>query len=325
MERIKPELGENARISVLITIASRGAIIGLKTLNAIILARTLGKEGLGLFALLQAVPGILALLTTLGVPGSSPYLIENRKFHPQQVLSNAVLVAVGAGSVGAFLWLATSASLSTYLFEGLSIQWLRLAALLIPLQIIWMVMVFFLRGLQHFGYANLLRILPEAGVTASVAVMLALGYLNASKLVPCILAGYTLAVCAGAVRSISLGFRPVPAYHKRLLRESISFGIREQVTTAIHFLNLRLDHMILAVMTNTSTVGIYFVATKASELFKVVPSAVGFVLGPKIAGRTPRAAARTVKRLCGTRVSCEPGNDDHCIDRGAADHPNLFR
>ena len=290
-------MAADARVSVVITMSTRLGMTGLAGLGAILLARTLGKEGLGLFVLLRGLPSALILLTTLGVPGASPYLLNNCRFHPQRVLNSALTVGFAVGALDVLIWLGSASFLGGYFLEGLPLHWLRLAALAVPLQILVLVMVGFFQGLHQYSYANLLQILPEMGIFVSLFGLLAFGYLSISVLVPCILIGHLLAIVFGVSNVIRLGLRPVPAIDREVLRAGISFGLREQIGGAVQFFNLRVNHLILAALTNVGVVGVYAVATRASEMLRILPQAAGFVLAPRIASRSPQAAMSTVERL----------------------------
>ena len=293
-------MAASPKLDVLITVITRFGATILTAISAIVVARAAGKEGLGLFALLRAVPAVLHIPTELGVSRASPYLINNRKIEPQKVLGNVLLAGTISCLVSAVIWLAASGMLEMHLLRGLPIHWIRLGAMIAPLMILNVGLQSVLRALHEFRFVNGLRIAKELGILVVLGCALFLGWGFAGVLVICILCGQTLSLVLGVLKLLGKGLRPVPALHKALLRESLRFGIKGQIGGAMHFLNYRLDHLILGFLANPGTVGIYVVASKAAELFRLLPSSIGFVLEPRIAGKSPPAAIATVKRLAPT-------------------------
>jgi O-antigen/teichoic acid export membrane protein len=286
----------NARFYVLLTVLTRVGGAGIAAGSAVVLAHVVGKEGIGLFALLRALPAVLVMLTELGIASAGPYLINRRRFDPGDVLGNALVAGAVIGLFQIVLWVACHQLIGDYVLKGLPIEWVLLAALLAPIEVQLVEIQGILRSLQRFWSANLLRLGIETSLLVSLSIAAAFDALSVASLVPFLLLPSLFMLLVGAVRLATLRLAPVWRINFGLLRESIRFGIRAQASSALQYLNFRLDHLILGVLTGPEVVGVYFVATRAAELFRFLPSAVGFVITPRLADRSFEAAVRTVKR-----------------------------
>jgi O-antigen/teichoic acid export membrane protein len=299
--RARPEIsrGEvrlNARFYVVLTVLTRVGGAGIAACSAVVLAHVVGKEGIGLFALLRALPAVLVMLTELGIASAAPYLINRRKFDPGDVLGNAVVAGTVIGLFQIVLWIACHQLIGSYVLKGLPIEWVLAAALLAPIEVQMVEMQGIFRSLQRFWTANLLRLGIETSLLVSLGIAAAFDALSVATLVPCLLLPSLFMLTVSAVRLVTLRLAPVWRMNFGLLRESIRFGIRAQASSALQYLNFRLDHLILGILTGPEVVGLYFVATRAAELFRFLPSAVGFVITPRLAGRSFESAVRTVRR-----------------------------
>jgi O-antigen/teichoic acid export membrane protein len=286
----------NAKFYVVLTVLTRVGGAGIAACSAIVLAHVVGKEGIGLFALLRALPAVLVMLTELGIASAAPYLINRRKFEPGDVLGNAVVAGVVIGLFQIVLWLACHRLISAHVLKGLPIEWVLVAALLAPIEVQLVELQGIFRSLQRFWTANLMRLGVETSLLISLSIAAAFDVLTVAALVPCLLLPNLFMLLVGAVRLATLRLAPIWRMNFGLLRESIRFGIRAQASSALQYLNFRLDHLILGILTGPEVVGVYFVATRAAEMFRFLPSAVGFVIAPRLADRSFEAAVRTVRR-----------------------------
>lgn len=260
------------------------------------LAQVLGQEGIGLFALLRALPAVLLMLTELGIASASPYLINKRKFDAKSVLGNAILAGLIIGLAQLLLWSVSYRLIGEYILQGLPIVWVLAAGLLAPVEVQLMELQGIFRAMQQFWAANFMRIGTEAAILATLSLAAAFDALALSSLVPCLLLAQLLVLLIGAGRLAVIGLFPAWRIDVRLLGESVRYGIRAQLGAAIQYLNYRLDHLILGVLTNPEVVGLYFIASRAAELFRFLPASVWFVLSPRLAGRSFQSAARAVWR-----------------------------
>jgi O-antigen/teichoic acid export membrane protein len=92
-------------------------------------------------------------------------------------------------------------------------------------------------------------------------------------------------------------FRHAARPSRALARQLAGYGMRAQVGGIITQLNLRLDFVILTVLTGPAVLGVYAIASKFAELVKVVGLALSYVLYPRFTKDGPVKAIARARRL----------------------------
>jgi O-antigen/teichoic acid export membrane protein len=90
----------------------------------------------------------------------------------------------------------------------------------------------------------------------------------------------------------------------------VLFGARGQLGDLLWLVNLRLDFLILGVLSGPAVLGLYAVASKCAELMRLPATAVNYVLYPRFA-RSERSVAdaqarHLLWRACGLTVAAAP-------------------
>jgi O-antigen/teichoic acid export membrane protein len=285
------------RSQVLFTAVARTGATLLAGLTAILIAQLLGAGALGLFGLLRATPAVILLLTELGIASATSYLINQRGISAQDVLSMSLGVALLVGSLDAIIWYASSSLIGEHLLTGIPTLWVALAGLTIPALAIESVITQVLRAKQHFKAANAIRWGLELGILAFFALLASFGSIEPWMLIPSLLCAHLAIILYGGLQLTIRKLRLRPRFSWALLAEAAHFGIRSQIGNTLNMLNYRMDHLILGLLTDLRTVGIYVVASKAAEFFRVVTVALTFVLEPQLARAKRSDALSRAKRL----------------------------
>ena len=126
-----------------------------------LVARSLGPEDRGYFALLVVVSGVCILIGTMGLPLAATYYIARERSHARQIAAS--LLRIGVFQVVATLALQTAVLSVLVMHEPGRVK----AAALISLAMVPGILAFafgtaILQGQQRFAAFNLLRILPTA-------------------------------------------------------------------------------------------------------------------------------------------------------------------
>jgi len=280
-----------------LTAVGRTGAAGAAAVSAILIAHSLGASALGLFGLLRAVPAIFLLLTEFGISSAAPYLINQKNYSAQSVLSTSIGALLFIGLADLVLWWIASPLVGSHLLRGLPSTWLLFAGLMIPAMAIEGAMMQVLRAKHLFEAANFMRWGLEASILVVIAILAISGHLATRTLVPCLLLAHLVVLVFGGLQLTSNALSLRPDLNRSLLKEGLSFGIRSQIGNTLNMLNYRLDHLILGALTNLHTVGVYVVASKAAEFFRVVTIALTFVLEPQMAQSSLGDAIRRAKRL----------------------------
>jgi len=137
----------------------------------------------------------------------------------------------------------------------------------------------------------------------SVATLAAVGLLLAGPLRTA--TGYVLATAAGAVLpGLWLAIRvrrrlgPLrPRWDRGFNREALRTGLTGQASNVLTFLNLRLDTMLVPAFVGLGAAGVYFVATRVSEVLAQLSNAAAAMLFPHVAAAAARRATGTTERV----------------------------
>jgi O-antigen/teichoic acid export membrane protein len=86
-------------------------------------------------------------------------------------------------------------------------------------------------------------------------------------------------------------------FEKKSLWASLNFGLQAHLGNMFHFLNWRLDLLVVNFFAGAANVGFYVVAATLAELLWYLPDAFGFVLFPKTASSDPETASQFTPKV----------------------------
>jgi len=288
-------------------VAARLAAVVSLALATLMVARYGGPAAVGIYVLLRVLPSLVGVVVSAGLPGAVTYFLAGPYREDRRLPLTLVAMALAGGAAGAALWMASAPLLERVLFPDLALGLVILAGVAVLTRVIVATSKSCSQGSDDLPGAN--RVI----VTEEFMFLLAYGLLWAAGV-----EGYT-AVVAGlliadvATFSLSWGrlirrgfFHGAARPSLRLARRVASYGLRAQVGGVFTLLNLRLDFILLSVLTGPAVLGVYAIASKFAELLKVPTLALTYVLYPKFAkdGRARAATkARTLMPKAGLLVA----------------------
>ena len=269
------------------TLVTRVIVMLIALLSSVVLARTLGPEGRGVFALLLLLP---SLATNLGLLGFEQ--------------ANAVYAGLAPGSRGILVWqsaavalgvggVVAAAGMAYFLagapgFEALAGAPTMLLLLLlatIPVRLVveyWSAIV---RGMNRIHLVNVVevgtRVLSFSGILILVKA-LGFGVTGAalSDAAACIGAATILAILLGSVRAWCR-----PTWDSDLWRRSATFAVTMHAGTVAAYLNYRVDEFIIAALLPVEQLGLYAIAVGLVERIWIIPGSVANALLPHLTNR----------------------------------------
>jgi len=271
-------------LSTLLLSSSRALEYALAGVAGLILARTLGPEGRGLYSLITEAGGLVYAPVGLGIATAGIYLSNQRRFSQQVAFSNTMAWLLGCLAVyglGAGLLLATRRELFGLGDIGVAV-----------------VIVGGALGLFRFAFRDFLaaqgRITAVALIDAAmpiarltgVALLLSLAILDTESAVLAWLMALVIQV-AGAMVLLSKRLSLNPTLHFGALRQQLWYGARGHAGWLLQSLNHRFDVFILAYFSGSATVGYYAVAFNLAESTWWIPLALGTALFPRASSLQP--------------------------------------
>ena len=287
--------GQGFLLNVNLVFISTVASYGLGFLAAVLMARALGDEGLGVTALYRNAVTLAFAFFSLGIATAIVYYVGRRDFTPRQAMETGLTVTLAATALTGLGVLIAYAAFGDELATDEAPYWLAVIA--VPAVIQFRVVEGVLRAQGRFGAMNLLEVsLPFSILLALAFVEVTDGLTIESTVVawtlamlPPLVFGYAMLGIQHFPRSIALG---------DLLWRSTRFGVQGQLGNLIQLLNLRLDAYIVLWLVNSSGVGIYAVAVSLSEGMWFIANSVGVVLLTSLTASDDESAARMTPLVC---------------------------
>jgi O-antigen/teichoic acid export membrane protein len=244
---------------------------------AVVVARALGPDGLGVLSVLFLFPVVGTLIVGGALGLANVYLGAGRPAARGALLTNSLLAA---GLGGAVLAAATFAVLDlTGARFGATRHELAVALAVVPVTTgakLVAALVLATERSRAYGVAS-----------ASGQVLLVPSTLGAFALLDTSILAVVYAFVASEALALLaslalLGVRP--ALPSRLLfEESLRYGLRGVAGNLLQFLNYRLDFFLVSTLRGSSAVGIYSAAVSLAELLWKIPIAASTVLFPRVA------------------------------------------
>jgi O-antigen/teichoic acid export membrane protein len=272
-------LGRN----IAMTLGRQLVVVALGIVLAVFLARTLGPEGNGRYAVAILLPTTLASLLNLGVGPANVYFVGRGEVSVRTALWTSLRLWVALTLVGCLSGIVIVATRGDVWFPGLStpLLWLALAAF--PLLLLVAFLSNLLQAIQDFVHFNQMMVSPPlitlvlAGVTVGV---LRLGVFGA-----------LLAMTLGSAGGLLVAFRGLRPHlvtgpdvgGRGYARRCVGYGWKAHLSNILSFLNYRSDVFLVNLFLAPAAVGVYVVAVQIAERLWILSQAVSTVLLPQLA------------------------------------------
>lgn len=286
------------------TLLAQLVVLVLALGQTAIVARWLGPEGKGVLALLQLVPGTLAILLNFGIEAANVYHAGSRRLDIAKLTSNSMMFALisSAVGIGAIVVLAAGGWLGL-LVPGVPIPLVLLAMASLPAFFIVGYSNSILQGLQRISTVN------AVNVAQALVVLVLMGLLIVA-LGTGLLGAVVAFVAGGLVTSALVGWllygqggALIPSWSWPTVRMVLPFGLRGYAGQLLQFFNYRLDMFLVNFFLDPASVGIYSVSVRMAELLWYLPNAVGFVIFPKAASAKPAEMSSFTPRVFWTTLA----------------------
>jgi len=272
--------------NTLITFITRvlTAIFGI--LITIVIARTLGAEGQGIYSLAILLPSTLLIFTIFGVNISSTFYIGKKKYTPGEVFSNNIFFTSFLSISTFLIGLIIIFFFSDKVFPGVEKNYLFLALGLIPFNLFFELISSILLGMQEIKKYNAISFLQSFLFLFLVAVLLlglkfGVTMIIFSQIFSFIIAGIILFFVAKK----EIGTF-VLKLNKNYIKDAFNYGMKNYLGGVLTFLHYRIDLFLVNLFINPIAVGFYYVAVRLAESIWLISNSAATVLFPKVASET---------------------------------------
>lgn len=273
-----------------LTLAFRVALFVLTLIANVILARSLGPNGRGVYATAVLVPTIVALATNLGIGPANLYYVSRGSLDMKRLVASSLAVAVLVGTVAFAVVALAAGPLSQRILMGVEPRYLILGSISIPFALATSYMQGVLHGQRRFVHLNVVLLSQSLTLTALLAILL---LVPADRLSASIGAWTASTVLAGLI-AVALVAEQTPislAIHLPTMRALFRYGSLTYLGTLTSFVNYRFDLLLVNVFSGVTQVGLYAVAAGLAEVIWFLPNSVYIALAPQVAAAPENEAA----------------------------------
>ena len=265
---------------------------------AVLMARALGPEGRGVYALFLLSASLTQAVLSLGLGVSAVYHLGKRAYPLSRIVANSQQVMLASAVVSGLLVLLAWPIVGDALLDRGAPYWVF--AFAVPLFLNYNILTTVLQGTSRFLAMNAVILAQPLVLLALLVGGAALGDVDTTAA----LLFWSGATLAATLLALALLGRPALRLSELLridwpsLRGQVRFGAQGQVGNLVQLLNYRLDQFIVLLFVSTAGVGIYAVSVTMSQSVWFIANAVAVVLLPRLTAADDADAARTTPLVC---------------------------
>ena len=300
------------------------ALVSL-SLATLVVARTNGPAGVGVYALIRVLPGLIGVVISAGLPGAVTYFLAGPDRTNRRLPLTVVAMALIGGIVGAVLWMAGAPLFAGWIFPKLSLGLVLLAGVTVLTQLFVATAKSSSQGTDDLPGANRVIVNEEFMFLPAYGALWFIGLHGyAASIAGLLLADVATSILAWRRLARRGFFRHAAPPSTELGRRIADYGLRAQLGGIVTLLNLRLDFILLNVLAGPAVLGVYAIASKFAELLKIPPLALTYVLYPKYAREDDATARSKAKKLLPKAGILDGGIDCSALVRGHIPHPSAL-
>ncbi len=278
--------------NVSITFVTKIVILIVALVTSIVIARTIGPEGKGLFALIILVSSLVFYTMHLSIGSGSGYFLGRRGASLEQLAGSwlSLSVIIGSAALGVSLLLAPH--LVPRFLPDVPVRLVVIALFSVPFSIISGNLNTLFKATGDFRRYNIL--MSSQPVSLLVSLLILLFVYPGSKIEAVVIAFLISRVFSGCLAIILTAGITRLRFHwiRGLIRKAIAFGVQAHFATFFAFLSLRIDLVLINFFMWPEFVGYYSVSVVLVEKIWFVPEVLSVVLYPRVAHGSEEEANR---------------------------------
>ena len=231
---------------------------------SVVLARSLGQEGRGVYVWLTTTNIMLTNIGHLSVIAACSTFLARGRYRPAQVNTIALVLALGLGAICIVVTLAAYALFHDSLFNGISLNYLLVALVLTPITIYQSYWNYMMMGLNRIVLMNKVNL--ATNVISTLLMITVVGFLGLG--IPGFLGVWVFSNVVGFGYALVLSGR-IQRFawppERKVARDMVGFGLRSHGANIAHYLFLRFDAYAVNLLVGTAGLGVYSLSTSLAE------------------------------------------------------------
>lgn len=262
----------NITKAFVITLLSQAVIIISGILNNMIIARTLGPEGQGVYALVLTTSVMLFVFGGGGIATSNIYWVKKDKSEASAIFINSIIFAILVSVIffAAYILFAKDI-MAKFFTPDISI----ILMISVPMIFIQEFNQGMLWGLERYDYHNFLSIFKASSLVVANIILVAILKFSLKFAV----LGWFLAVSLTSIFSTFILWKEIGSVvlfpRILLLLRSLRMGIKVLAGDVMWFAATRIDIYIVAYFLGAKEVGYYSIAILIMQMVNLIPAILG--------------------------------------------------
>jgi O-antigen/teichoic acid export membrane protein len=259
------------------------AIVILGLLTTILIARCLGPEKQGMYALIILLPNMLVTFMDLGIGPATVFYIGQQKYKVQTIISTNIILAIFLSFLSSIIGSLIILLYSESIFSGISFSILFSILGVLPILFLNNFIQFVFQGIEDFKSFNVIAVIGK--VVNLIALIITI------YLLPLDLKGALLSFVLGNLTSTILIIYIIikkklkisaKSFSIPFVKDSLKYGLKAHLSNIVSFLNYRADILLISYFLSPVSVGIYNIAVNIAERLWIVSKPVATVMLPRI-------------------------------------------
>ncbi len=268
---------------VMETYATRIFLMGVALVTSVVVARLLGPEGRGYYAVAAAIGALGVQFGTLGLHTSNAYFVAKQPQNLPFLTGNALAVSFGFGGLIALV-LTVIFTVFPHML-GIRGGILLLALLWVPFGLAYTLLQNLMLGTQDIRGYNLAEISTKVLPLVLIGLFVVLRYVGVA-----VFFSTTLVALVGTslwiMRRLLYRFSGRPRVCAAIFGDSIRYALKAYLAAGFCFLVLRADLLMVQHMLGPEQAGYYSVASTMADYASVLATVIGTILFPKLSALT---------------------------------------
>jgi O-antigen/teichoic acid export membrane protein len=265
-------------------------------LLVVLIARKLGPEGNGFFAMAILIPTVLANFLNFGVGPATVYFVSRGDFNVHQAMAGNLRLALIVATAGVACALPVLVIWGTELFPGVPQGLLYFGLASFPLTLLLAYLNTILQGLEDFKALNLTVLLPPYVNLVGVVIALHVLTLGVEGTMVAYIIGQVVGLLVVfALLSRSKILQKQTNQHTSLsvyAQKILSYGWKAHLSNILAFVNYRADIFLVNFFLTPAVTGIYVIAVQVAETLWMLSQATSTVLLPRLSAMHQNPKAR---------------------------------
>jgi O-antigen/teichoic acid export membrane protein len=269
-----------------ITLVRQFTSIVIGTLLIIIIARMLGPELQGEYALITNFPAILMMFINLGINISTVYYVSRQEIDPGESFFNNLIIGVILSIIGVIAGFIAIYFFGDLLFKDIDDHsYVYFILIAIPFMLMNTFFQTIFQGIQDFKVFNTILVVTQISNLLLVLILIVLFDFGLMGALIAFISGHALTllfILVFSVKRFSLT-RENLRLNVPYLKKSFHYGFKSYMSNLVTFMNYRINIYLLGFFVGNTAVGLYFTALTLGEKLSVFTQSISSVLLPKIA------------------------------------------